>query len=289
VAAAAGVIASTLRFYINPLLGYQAPYVFHAVAVAIAAQYGGTAAGVVTTALSLVIMRVILSPPVADPRASTSAGLLGTAVVVCFGVFLSIYFGGRRRVEQELRDIRYHLEAAEYIAKVGSWETNLVTGALWWSSETRNIFAVQESAQLTREDFYQFVHPEDREELRQLADAAISSTSEYNVEHRIVRADGEIRYVHQIAKVICERNGAPILLIGTIQDITDRKRAEQEIRVLRGLLPICGYCRKIRDDDRSWLQLETYVKRHSEADFTHTICPECMERYHGSSGERFGS
>jgi hypothetical protein len=52
------------------------------------------------------------------------------------------------------------------------------------------------------------------------------------------------------------------------------------IKVLSGLLPICAWCKKVRDDGGYWSQIETYVAEHSEADFTHGICPDCMTRYY---------
>jgi len=53
----------------------------------------------------------------------------------------------------------------------------------------------------------------------------------------------------------------------------------QEVQRLQGLLPICQYCKKIRDDKNLWTQIEAYISDHSEADFTHGICPECEDRY----------
>ncbi len=54
------------------------------------------------------------------------------------------------------------------------------------------------------------------------------------------------------------------------------RRQAEEVRILRGLLPICSYCRRIRDDQRQWVQLETYISQHSEAKFSHGICPDCF-------------
>jgi DNA-binding response OmpR family regulator len=53
---------------------------------------------------------------------------------------------------------------------------------------------------------------------------------------------------------------------------------QQEVRQLRGLLPICSYCKRIRDDRNNWTQIEEYVTQHSEALFSHSLCPECYER-----------
>lgn len=60
--------------------------------------------------------------------------------------------------------------------------------------------------------------------------------------------------------------------------IADLQKALVEIRKLQGILPICSSCKKIRDDKGSWNQIETYIRDHSEADFSHSICPECAEQ-----------
>jgi hypothetical protein len=59
-----------------------------------------------------------------------------------------------------------------------------------------------------------------------------------------------------------------------------RKRVEEEVKALRGLLPICSYCKKIRDDKGYWKQIEVYIAANSQADFSHGLCPECgIEHY----------
>ena len=81
-------------------------------------------------------------------------------------------------------------------------------------------------------------------------------------------------------------------LVSVIRDITERKQAEDarakliaelqdalvNVRTLRGLLPICSYCKKIRNDEGYWLQLEAYIHQHSEAHFSHGICPDCYKQ-----------
>lgn len=66
------------------------------------------------------------------------------------------------------------------------------------------------------------------------------------------------------------------------REVTERRRAEEglkktlaEIRTLQGILPICSYCKKIRDDEGSWRQMEIYIRDHSDAEFSHGICPDC--------------
>lgn len=52
-----------------------------------------------------------------------------------------------------------------------------------------------------------------------------------------------------------------------------------EIKILRGILPICSYCKRIRTEDDTWDQMETYIHEHSEADFSHTVCPDCLGKH----------
>jgi hypothetical protein len=60
--------------------------------------------------------------------------------------------------------------------------------------------------------------------------------------------------------------------------VRDREKALEEIKILRGFLPICASCKKIRDDKGYWTQMEAYIRDHSEAEFSHGICPECVEK-----------
>jgi len=81
-------------------------------------------------------------------------------------------------------------------------------------------------------------------------------------------------------------------IVCSFLDITDRKQAEEErerlitelqsaiehIKTLRGIIPICASCKKIRDDKGYWQQVEAYVSRHTEAQFSHGVCPDCMKK-----------
>ena len=66
------------------------------------------------------------------------------------------------------------------------------------------------------------------------------------------------------------------------RDLLTRQKAELEaalaqVKLLEGIIPICSYCHKIRDDQNSWQQLEQYISEHSEAQFSHGVCPHCFE------------
>jgi len=62
--------------------------------------------------------------------------------------------------------------------------------------------------------------------------------------------------------------------------IHDLKKALSEVHTLRGILPLCSFCKKVRDDKGYWEQVDVYISKHSQADFSHSVCPECMEKYY---------
>ena len=66
----------------------------------------------------------------------------------------------------------------------------------------------------------------------------------------------------------------------------DLTRALEEIKTLRGILPICAHCKQIRSDKGIWMQLEKYIRDHSEADFTHSICPSCLLLHYPDFAQR---
>lgn len=86
----------------------------------------------------------------------------------------------------------------------------------------------------------------------------------------------------------------PYQVYTTFEDITERKNTEEEreklikalqgalkeINALRGILPLCSYCKKIRDDKGYWEQVDVYIKRHSQAEISHSICPECAKEHY---------
>lgn len=133
------------------------------------------------------------------------------------------------------------------------------------------------------------IHPEDRAVVKNHFEQWISGgKDEYRVEYRVIRPEGDTRWVE--ARGIRLGNKK---IAGIAQDITARKLAEEEqirknkelelllgkVKTLSGLLPICAYCKKIRNDSGYWESLEKYLREHSEAEFTHCICPECAEKF----------
>lgn len=138
------------------------------------------------------------------------------------------------------------------------------------------------------------IHPEDVPAMEEASARCRSGELAcYNLEHRLRTKSGEWVWVQNWGRIV-ERDaeGNPLRAVGFHQDITARKKAELEreqlihrlekalgeLKVLRGIIPICSCCKKVRDDRGAWRQVEAYLQEHSEAAFSHGMCPECVER-----------
>jgi PAS domain S-box-containing protein len=139
----------------------------------------------------------------------------------------------RHRTERELRRRERSLARAQRIASLGSWDLDVETGELRWSDQIYRIFGVEpDEFEGTYETFLGFVHPDDRDAVRAAVDGALTGDGEYRIDHRIVRPDGTERLVHERAEVRYE-NGEPVSMSGIVQDITERRRRERELRESR--------------------------------------------------------
>src|SRR6266511_13776 len=134
----------------------------------------------------------------------------------------------RRRTEEALRQSERSLARAQQVAHLGSWERNLMTNELHWSDEIYRIFGLApQQRPLAGDVFWNAVHPDDRAIVRAAVEAALHERTPYSVDHRIVLADGTERVVHEQAEIIFDDEGRAIRMVGTAQDITDRKCAEE--------------------------------------------------------------
>jgi len=140
---------------------------------------------------------------------------------------------GRVKAGEALRRSEASLANAQRIAHIGSWDWNIVTNELRWSDEIYRIFGVApQEFGATYDAFIGFVHPDDRELVAKAVDETLSGKKAYSIDHRIVLRDGAEKIVHEQGEVIFDESGRAVEMSGTVQDITGRKRAEEEVRKL---------------------------------------------------------
>ncbi|MCG8094531.1 MAG: response regulator [Candidatus Thiodiazotropha endolucinida] len=130
----------------------------------------------------------------------------------------------------ELLENQKRLKKTQQLARLGSWELDLVNGTLYWSDEVFNIFGLKPSEFVPGfEAFLERVHPEDRESVKMTYLTAVKDKLAYDLVHRIVRNDNDdIQYVHELADHVINEDGEVIRSIGTVQDITNLVTLDKE-------------------------------------------------------------
>ncbi len=137
----------------------------------------------------------------------------------------------QKRAEAALREREAGLRMAQQVGKVGSWERDLSSNRLTWSEETYRIFGADPNSFVpTREAFFERVHPDDRPRLKQTSEDAQAGLSPFVIDYRVIQPDGSVRHVHARADVMFDERGRARRMVGTVQDITERKRAEEELK-----------------------------------------------------------
>ncbi len=127
---------------------------------------------------------------------------------------------------------------------------------------------------------WELIHPDDRTRLKTEDETTIND-SFFTSEARIVWPSGEIRWVQFTSKPASKTNEGAVIWSGCIVDTTPLRRAEEEIKTLEGIVPICSHCKKIRDDKGYWQRVEQYIQARSDAEFSHGICNECSDELYG--------
>ncbi len=137
----------------------------------------------------------------------------------------------RKRAEDALRESQERFDLAQAAGNVGVWDWNPNTGGLLWSEATYRILGLSPGeCRPSYELFLDRVHADDRGRLGQAVEAALYKRRPYDIEFRIVWKDGSERMAHAQGEVRFDAGGRPLRMLGTFQDITDRKAAEEKLR-----------------------------------------------------------
>jgi len=202
----------------------------------------------------------------------------------------------RRQLEEALlRSEEKYRTVADYTA---DWE-------FWIGTDDRFIYSSPSCEKVTGRpvavfekdpaEFRRMVHPDDLGAFEEHRHHANVQQGAGELEFRIVLPDGSIRWIGHSCRPVNNDRGEFIGTRGSNRDITKRKTAEQErerlivelqtalakVKLLSGFIPICASCKKIRNDAGYWQQIEVYIRDHSEAEFSHGICPDCGKKLYG--------
>jgi PAS domain S-box-containing protein len=134
-------------------------------------------------------------------------------------------------VFRSLQTSEAKLEEAQRITHVGHWERDLDSERLTWSNETYRIFGLSpQERSLHLSQLSDMIHPDDQHIVPAAVAAALRGGPRYDVEYRVIRPGGEVRFVHSVGEVVADGSGRPRRMFGTVQDITERKQAAEALR-----------------------------------------------------------
>ncbi|HEY3361689.1 MAG TPA: PAS domain S-box protein [Methanosarcina sp.] len=133
-----------------------------------------------------------------------------------------------------LKESKERLAEAQEMAHIGNWDRNLVTNELYWSDEMCHIFRLNPQSGITYNVLLSYLHPDDRDYVDNAVKRAIRGEP-FDIDHRII-SDGEERIVHAQGKAIFDEKNTPIRIRGIVQDITERKIAEEKIQYLANVV-----------------------------------------------------
>lgn len=147
-----------------------------------------------------------------------------------------------KELEEALAGSEERYKLAQKAANMGSWDLQISTGKLLWSDEIEPIFGFG-AGQFSRtyEGFLSCVHPDDRKLVTESVQACLEGRKEYDLEHRIQRPDGTVRWVSEKGDVIRDSQGRPIRMVGIVHDVTKNKLDELRIRQLNAELEAFAY------------------------------------------------
>lgn len=238
IAVAAVLAATGVRLAFNPVLGVEAPHVPFALAVIVAARFGGRGPGLVATALSALSVDWFFVWPFHAFAITSPEGLWGLTLFVGTGALISLLVGSlrellllRTRAGEALRASRARLEFILEAARLGAWELDVTSHTAWRSLQHDAIFGYPALLpEWTYEMFLDHVLPEDREEVDRKMRQTLARGANVQFECRIRRADGAVRWIWAQGRSQPDPEGRPVRLSGIVRDITARKQNEERLR-----------------------------------------------------------
>ncbi|HEU0282608.1 MAG TPA: PAS domain S-box protein, partial [Gallionella sp.] len=138
----------------------------------------------------------------------------------------------RRHAQLELQHNQELLNEAQRLGQLGSWELNLVSGELCWTDEVYRIFELDPTQfSPSYENFLNVIHPDDRDKVNQAYTQSLENRRPYDIEHRLLFADGRVKWVHEHCASEFDASGKPLRSVGAVQDINEQHLVAEQLRV----------------------------------------------------------
>jgi PAS domain S-box-containing protein len=194
--------------------------------IALVSLLGNFSASVALSIIAVACLNYFFASPLFDLRIDDPEDIERIAAFLTTSLVVTALTNRRKHVEEELRESRNRLEDAQRLAHVGWWQRDLMTDRVTVSDEVSRILGVRPVAR-----WLNLIHPEDRQRAADAAEAALRpGGARYDVEYRVMRPDGALRVVHSEADVTRHDSGQPLRQFGVLQDVTELRQAEEELR-----------------------------------------------------------
>jgi PAS domain S-box-containing protein len=165
------------------------------------------------------------------------AAMVGTGILALSALFVMLLrrYHTEMAARSELKSSEATLSRAQSVAHIGSWHVDVPSDRIRWSEETYRIFGVAPGSTITLGTVMSLIHPEDRPRV-EAGLKALSMGEPYEVDHRVLTGPGEVRWVAARAQATLSPSGQPLEIVGTVQDITEKKLAETAVHEHQALL-----------------------------------------------------
>jgi PAS domain S-box-containing protein len=290
-------LAFLLRLILDPLWMDRLPFVSFFFAVIAVAQFTKVGPSVFAIVAGFLLSVWFFATPRHSLLISNRVDRYNAVFyfIICFGV---LFFVRRTRRAQE-REQAARMAVSRLAAIIESSDDAIIGRSLdgkivSWNAGASKLYGYNEAEAIGQSSAF-LLPPERDDELETLLELVGRGEHIRHLETTRRMKDG--RMVEVSLSVSPVRNSAgKIVGVSTIaRDIAEQKRAERErerllnelqqvlgeVKTLSGLLPICAYCKKIRDDSGSWNQIEVYIGQRSGANFSHSVCPDCANQHYG--------
>lgn len=204
----------------------------YVILIALVSLLGSFSASVVLSMIAAACLNYFFAPPLFHLRIDVPGDITRIAAFLTTSLVVTALTTRLRRAAEELRKVQAKWDKAERIAHFGWWERDFTTNRVTLSEEVSRIFGVQPvDLPQWHERWLELVHPDDRAKAAEASAAALRPGGpRYDVEYRVVRPDGALRVIRSHGDVTWDGSGRPLRQFGVLHDITELRRAEQELR-----------------------------------------------------------
>ncbi|MFZ4620338.1 MAG: PAS domain-containing protein [Bacteroidota bacterium] len=225
---------------------------------------------------------------------------IATGILIFFMLWrLSVRFTEQKKVEKALRESEEFLQKIIDMSPDGIIFTSLTGKIMRISPKAVTMSGYTDREEVIGHSIFDFIVPEERDRAMFMAKEMLKGNYAGISEYQLIKKDGTYFFSEINGEVIRDSTGRPTGMMFVERDITERKNIEtdresllkdlqialSEVNTLEGVVPICSSCKKIRDEQGIWNILEVYLTKHTDAQFSHGICPDCTTKYHAELTE----